>query len=276
MVCFGHTCADGAGLCLTRRASPCSRRGRARLNDYERLRVRPLVGDRQMNERLGTGRQHRRLFCAYRWSASWSACPDGRLTTYVAPEHFRLNPVPSALAQVLLGGYLWRSSCAPGASIRATLPVSVKQWAVKRSPCRASVVSMRLISQRSLPMPMIKADAPRTYAPRSPPRHRLMVSARPTKIASPMRKWPMLSSTIRGRAEYDPARRPAVEAVLGTTLEPERLACAAARVRRLNSTGLGGARLGPAHRTQAPVWSSSRRPAHRVHAGRPTPPARVR
>ena len=80
---------------------------------------------------------------------------------------------------------------------------------------------MRRMSQRSLPMPMIIA-APRHGAPLVHRRaHRAHARARPTKIASPIRKWPMLSSTI-SRQRGDRARRVEVEAVAGVAFEAER------------------------------------------------------
>ena len=72
---------------------------------------------------------------------------------------------------------------------------------MKRSPKRSITFSMRRMSVRSEPMPMIIAGHRRLARPRSiAARIRRTASARPTKIASPIRKWPMLSSTISGSA----------------------------------------------------------------------------
>ncbi len=88
---------------------------------------------------------------------------------------------------------------------------------------------MRRMSERSEPMPMIKPP-PRSRAPR--PSARACAgwpASRPMKIASPIRKWPMLSSTSSGMAATAPTRL-VVDAVAGVDLQAERGGRAARRL----------------------------------------------
>ncbi len=131
------------------------------------------------------------------------------------------QPRPKSLGACLLGG---KSLGVRGGTLRPPVRFapfySVNTRVMKRSPNRASVFSMRRMSMRSFPTPTITPTSFRYPRSRrlSPPRHPDSLAAgnvhqrahafdglaETAEIASPMRKWPMLSSTTAGKRATAP------------------------------------------------------------------------
>src|SRR5271165_2040454 len=178
------------------------RRRRARLDDHERLGERRLVGDREMDEGFRSWREDR-LQALGRTAGQ----PHGRLPRrqvddpHVAPEDATLEARAERLGAGLLGGEpLGVRGGASGAGVGAA-PLDFGEAALDEP---LPVTLERLLDAANVAKVAADSDDHRSAAAVVRPssiaaRIRFTVSARPTKIASPTRKWPMLSSTISGR-----------------------------------------------------------------------------
>src|SRR5208282_2830437 len=175
----------------------------ARLDDHERLGEARLVGEGQVDGRLGSRRQDRsQSLCGAAGQA------HGRLAgrkidhPHVAPEHPAPEPGPQGLGAGLLGGEsLGVGGGAPGPPLGAAL------LGLGEAAGDEALSESRERPLDALDVTEVAADPDDHRRPSAAARPSsiaarmvFMVSASPTKIASPTRKWPMLSSTICGKA----------------------------------------------------------------------------
>ena len=195
-------CSLGSASILPKRLWAPARLGASRLDDDEGVRERGLVGDGQVDKGFGPRRENR-----FEPLGRASGEPHGRLAggqidhSHVAPEHSAAQSRPQRLGAGFLGGKpLGVGGGAPGPRFRPAL-FGLGEAAIDESPAEAF--------DRPLDSPYVAEIAadPDDHRRRSvgarpssiAARIDFTVSARPTKIASPIRKWPMLSSTTCGR-----------------------------------------------------------------------------
>ena len=193
-----------------------------------RLRGRALVGERDVDARLAA----RGVIACSRASAPPVSFMVGRPRrqidhAHVAPEHAGAQAGAERLGAGLLGGEtlgIGLDRVARGAPPWRARP-AVKMRSRKRSPWRSITFSMRRTSTMSEPRPMIMRPPCASARGRGPSRRasNLTVSASPSNTASPIRKWPILSSTICGSAAIVSALA-IIEPVAGMHFEPELLA----------------------------------------------------
>ena len=130
-------------------------------------------------------------------------CPDGRLTTPMSRQNTpRLKSGAQGLGAGLLGGELLGVGGGPSGP-----PVGAALLGLGEATGDEALAEARQRLLDALDVAEVAADADdhrRRSADARPSaiamRIAFTASARPTKIASPMRKWPMLSSTICGKA----------------------------------------------------------------------------
>src|SRR5271166_312401 len=182
---------------------PDESRRRAGLDDDEGLGERRLVGDGQVNDGLGPGRQDRPEASRRAAAQAHRRLAGGEIDhAHVAP----IDAAPEAGAERLGAGLLGRKPLGVGGRARRA-PVRLPPLGLGEAAADEALAVSRERLFDAADVAKVAADAKDHCRPSATARPasiaarmHFTLSARPTKIASPIRKWPMLSSTICGRA----------------------------------------------------------------------------
>src|ERR1700675_1267537 len=178
-------------------------RRRPRLDHHERLRQRGLVGDRQMNHRMRSLRRDRREPRRGAPGQLHRRLAGGKVDdAHVAPEDAVAHPRAERLGAGLLGRKSLRVGCRAAGAPIGPAPLDLGETARDET---IPELAESLLDAPDIAEVAADADDHRR-APEARPssiaaRIARTVSASPTKIASPTRKWPILSSTISSRPE---------------------------------------------------------------------------
>src|SRR6185312_1598440 len=175
-------------------------------DDDQCLRHRRLVGQRQVDPGIHAGRRQQAEL-AQRAAGQHQRRPPGRQIddADIAPEHAVAKAGAERLGARLLGGI------ALGVARRAVGPVIGAPALLRREDALEETLAEALDGALdAADIDEVAAEAEDHQALRSPcavaralsmaARIRLMALSRPLKIASPTRKWPILSSTMVGMA----------------------------------------------------------------------------
>src|SRR5258708_2079587 len=266
----------GEVKCAPPRRSTMLRRRPAgqRADDDEGLGERRLVGDRQVDARDHPGRRQRAQTGKRPSGQHHARPPGGQIDdTEIAPEHAVAKSRAKRLRTGFLGGIaLGIAGGAVGPRVRfAALDISEDAIEEPRAEplnhpldtrdidevaadAEDHVVTTIIASQtaQALFWPWLSA---RTLSIRA--RMRLIALSKPLKIASPTRKWPILSSTIVGIAATGPTVSK-LSPCPAWHSSPTAAACAAASTTRCNSRRAAGPPGSSVHASQkAPTWSST-------------------
>src|SRR5258708_8382229 len=266
----------GEVKCAPPRRSTMLRRRPAgqRADDDEGLGERRLVGDRQVDAGDHPGRRHGAQTSESPAGQHHAGPPGGKIDdAEIAPEHAGAKPGAKRLRASFLGGIALGIAGGPVGPPVGFAALDVGEDAIEEplaepldhpldardvdevaADAEDHMVVTIIASQtaQALFWPWLSARTLSISA-----RIRLIALSRPLKIASPTRKWPILSSTMAGIAATGPTVSklspwPAWHS------SPRSAACAAASTMRCSSRRAGAPPGSSVQASQkAPTWSST-------------------